>query len=46
MIKIFPATIEGQTEAMLVPDPKNVIFNGTEFVVKTESDFEPDPTQY
>ena len=39
-IQIFPSTKAGETAANAVPDPKNISFDGTGFVVKTGTDYE------
>lgn len=42
-IKKFPKTVEGQTAAFAVPDPKNVTFTGEEFEVRDGADYAAPP---
>jgi hypothetical protein len=39
----YPATPAGQAQAFAVPDPKNISFDGVQFVVKTGPDYVPPP---
>lgn len=47
MIEKFPPSKSGQDAAHATPGPKNIYFDGVQFVVKTGADYEaqPAPTQ-
>jgi hypothetical protein len=43
-IQTFPPSKAGETAAFSVADPKNVAFDGKQFVVKTGTDYDAGPT--
>jgi hypothetical protein len=40
-IQTFEATEEGQAAALAVPDPKNIVFDGSVFIVAYGEDYAP-----